>query len=722
MSITAPANFRLSEPEPGIAILTFDTPDKTANILSRPVLDELSDHLDVLEKRQDLTGLIIISGKPGMFIAGADLREFVASLEVPKNQVVEICRLGQTLFARLSQCPFVTVAAIDGICVGGGAELACWCDRRVLSNREHTELGFPEVKLGLFPGWGGTARASRIAGLGNAVEMITSGNSIDADTALAMGFASLITPPEKLLTAAIRLAKLEHQTETYLRDRERCSSPLCVNDTELGFLGITASAYIQGQTHGAYPAPLAALEVILGGASVDLDTACGMEAEGMANLFGSPVNAALLNVFFLTDHNKKDAGIVNMQEIPVDISSVSVVGAGLMGAGIVAANVKRGIPATVTDISAEAVALGVQNVIKEVSYNKSLNGPDAQLAIQRAPLVNGTLSDKEVAAADLVIEAVVENLDVKQQVLARLEPHLRDDAILASNTSTVPITKLAAGLARPEQFCGIHFFNPVRRMKLVEVIRGEKTSEQTIATAVAYTKQIGKSPVVINDGPGFLVNRLLFPYMQEALALLTSGISIKDIERAAKKFGMPMGPIELYDMVGLDTALYAGKTMAAAFPDRVLTSPLLADMVTAGRLGRKSGLGFYSYKNRKQRAKPDPSLADLIGKHQLDQQTLTPEELTSRLFMPMLLEATRVLEAGIVRNPRDIDLGLILGIGFPPFRGGLLFWADTIGITNLLEQIKPLEPLGARFQPTDLLQNIAREGTSFYAIAPKQKK
>ena len=714
MSAAEQANFRLSEPESGIAVLTFDTPGRGANILSRAVLDELSSHLDALEQRKDLSGLIINSGKPGIFIAGADLNEFVASLDAPKAKVVEMSRLGQTLFARLSRCPFVTVAAIDGICVGGGAEFACWCDRRILSSGDRTEFGFPEVKLGLFPGWGGTVRASRIVGLGNAVEMITGGESIDSAAALAMGIASLMVPPEQLLSAAVRLIQLEQRTGAYLRDRDRWNGPISVNDTELGFLGVTASAYIQGQTRGNYPAPLAALEVILGASSVDLDAACQMEAEGMAELFGSPVNAALLNVFFLTDRNKKDAGIANRQAVPAEIGSVSVVGAGMMGAGIVAANVKRGIPAVVTDISAEAVARGVQLVLEEVSYNKSLKGPDVERAVQRAPLINGTLSDDDVAVADLVIEAVVENIDVKKQVFARLEPLLRDDAILASNTSTIPITELAQGLSRPDRFCGIHFFNPVRRMKLVEVIRGEKTSDQTVATAVAYVKHIGKSPVVVNDGPGFLVNRLLFPYMQEALVLLSTGAQIKDIERAAKKFGMPMGPIELYDMVGLDTAMYAGATMAAAFPDRVLTSPILADMVAAGRLGRKSGAGFYSYMNRKQRAEPDPTLADVLGKHQLDRQSFTPDALSARLFMPMLLEATRVLEAGIVRDARDVDLGLILGIGFPPFRGGLMFWADTIGPERLLEQIKPLEPLGGRFQPSNLLQSMAREGSNFY--------
>ena len=708
------SHFTLTEPDPGIAVLTFDTPDKGANILSGAVLEEFSDHLDGLERRDDLEGLIVISGKPNMFIAGADLREFSASLRIPKEEVVEICRRGQTLFARLSRGAFVTIAAIDGICLGGGAELASWCDRRIMTDGPRTELGFPEVKLGLFPGWGGTARASRIVGLGNAVEMVTSGDSIGPAAALAMGYASSVVSPERLLSSAIRLVKLERQAGQYLWDRQRWSGPITINETELGFLGVTASAYIQGVTKGQYPAPLAALEVILGAAEVDLDTACQMEAEGMAGLFGSPVNQALLNVFFLADRNKKDIGVEGNAITPIKVESVGVIGAGIMGAGIAAANVKRQIPVTINDISTEAVAQGVQNVIEEVAYNRMIKGPDVERAVKFAPLVNGTMSDSELTAVDLIIEAVVENIEIKHKLYQRLEPNLHRSTILASNTSTIPITELAKCLDRPEQFCGIHFFNPVRRMKLVEIIRGEKTNDITIATAVKYAKRIGKSPIVVNDGPGFLVNRVLFPYMQEALELIAAGAEIKAVERAAKKFGMPMGPIELYDMVGIDTALYAGTTLAKAFPDRVLSSPILPALVNANRLGRKKGIGFYSYQNRKQKAVPDPTLDVLLKPHLRDQSSFTLEELTLRLFMPMLLESTRVLEERIVRDARDVDLGLIFGIGFPPFKGGLLFWADTVGAGTLLEQLKPFEQLGSRFQPTDMLVEMAKQGDKFY--------
>ena len=704
----------LSSPEADIAVLTFDTPNKSANVLSNSVLDELAKHLDALEKRAGLAGLIFCSAKPGIFIAGADLREFVQSLSAPKEQVVAMCRRGQTLFGRLSAMPFVTVAAINGICVGGGAELASWCDRRLFSNNPKAEFGFPEVKLGLFPGWGGTARAPRIAGLSNAVEMVTGGESISAEAAYKMGWASDVVTDTELLPAAIRLVRAEQASNEYLKDRERWRGPVVITETELGFLGATASAVIRQQTKGQYPAPEAALETLLESAMLDAESACQLEATRMAKLFGSSVNAALLNVFFLTDRNKKDTGVDGKKVQPQAIASVTVIGAGIMGSGIAAANVKRGLTVALTDAARESLLKGGRSVLEEAAFDRTLKGPSAERMLELAPLLNLTSSDPEVAASDLVIEAVIENEKVKRAIYTQLEPLLGPHAILASNTSTIPITKLAAGLKRPERFCGIHFFNPVRRMKLVEVIRGEKTSDETIATAMAYAKGIGKVPIVMNDGPGFLVNRLLFPYMHEAIELLCDGADIKAIERAAKSFGMPMGPIELYDLVGIDTAVYAGQTMFEAFPDRVVVSPLLPAMVEAKRLGKKTGRGFYSYDNKKSRPEPDATLAEVIAPHIRGQREFTPDELTIRLFLPMFLEATRVLEDGIVRDPRDIDLGLIFGLGFPPFKGGLMFWADTLGAAAIVEMLKPFASLGNRMAPTASLLEMAASGAKFY--------
>jgi 3-hydroxyacyl-CoA dehydrogenase/enoyl-CoA hydratase/3-hydroxybutyryl-CoA epimerase/3-hydroxyacyl-CoA dehydrogenase/enoyl-CoA hydratase/3-hydroxybutyryl-CoA epimerase/enoyl-CoA isomerase len=709
---------QLSFPEPDIAVLTFDNPEKGANVLSSAALAEFSAHLDHLEQHPGLAGLIIRSGKPGSFIAGADLREFAASIDAPKSEIVGICNRGRRLFERLSKAPFVTIAAIDGVCLGGGAELAIWCDRRLMTDNPKSQFGFPEVKLGLYPGWGGTARASRIVGLANAVELVTSGETIDGRSAVLMGLATDVARDARLEVAAVSLVRAEQKGKQYTEDRARWSQPIAIDETELTFLGATASAVIQQQTKGHYPAPVAALELMLEAASLDLDAACTKEAEGMAELFGSPVNRALLNVFFLGDRNKKDTGIARTDVQPRPIKSISVIGAGIMGRGIAAANLKRSMPVRITDAAAAALDSGVEQTLEEASFDRQTKRSDPKRAVHYASLLHATTSDDELAASDLVIEAVVEIPDVKRTVYSRLEPKLRPEAILATNTSTIPITELAERLARPERFCGIHFFNPVRRMQLVEVIRGRKTSDETIATAVAYAKNVGKSPIVVNDGPGFLVNRLLLFYMIEALELLLDGADIKTIERTAKAFGMPMGPLTLYDVVGLDTAFFAGRVMYEAFPDRVALSPVVGALIKAGRLGQKSGTGFFSYAKEKERGEFDPRVLEIIKPYLRKPERFSAEQLTARLFLPMLLEATRVLEEKLVRDPRDVDLALIYGIGFPPFKGGLLFWADKIGAGKILEMLKRLESLGPRMEPTALLLEMAKSGRRFYQVGP----
>ncbi len=333
--------------------------------------------------------------------------------------------------------------------------------------------------------------------------------------------------------------------------------------------------------------------------------------------------------------------------------------------------------------------------------------------------MNGTLSDIELCHSDIVVEAIIEQPEPKQHLFGRIEPLMRDDAILCSNTSTIPISLLAAGLEHPERFCGLHFFNPVRQMPLVEVIRGKKTSDSTIATAVAYAKSLGKSPIVMNDGPGFLVNRLLLPYMNEAALLWCEGAEIHEIDRAAKSFGMPMGPITLYDVVGIDVAVHAGRTMVKAFPDRVVPAVVLQKLVERGRIGQKVGKGFFDYAPAKggkpPRGTDSTEVAALIAACRTGpQRKFKTEELTDRLFLPMLLEATRALEDQLVRDVRDVDLALIYGIGFPPFRGGLFFWADQVGPAKIVEKLKQYQPLGKRFEVTPMLKRLAESGSKFY--------
>lgn len=714
---TMDATLSLTIVEGDIGLLTFDMPNKRANVLSQSVLTELSEYLDQLADREDLAGLILISGKPGTFIAGADLREFAAAQDVTHDWTRTMCMQGRKLMQRLSQLPFVTVAAIDGLCLGGGAELALWCDRRVMSSNPKTQFGLPEVKLGLFPGWGGTARAPRIIGLSNAVELISGGEPVSAERARALGLATDVVPPEKLQDAAVRLIRQEQESQGYLADREQWSAPIDISETELFFLGATANAYIQQQTKGQYPAPAAAVEVMLQAAHMEIEAACELEADGMANLFGTPINRALINVFFLSDRNKKDPGVTDASVKPRETKSLGIVGSGIMGSSIAAVTVRRGTPVSITDVNQEVLAKGTTEILEQVAYNRDLHGPDVKRALQYGPLVNATMTLEEVAGCDLVIEAVIEHVNIKKEVYSRIEPLLGPNAILATNTSTIPIARLAQDLKHPERFCGIHFFNPVRKMPLVEVIRGPATSDETVVTATAYAKSIGKSPIVVEDGPGFLVNRVLMPYMNESVELLLDGASLLQVDKLAKRFGMPMGPFQLYDVVGIDTAFFSGAVMVHSFPERVATNPLVMQMVKAGRLGEKSGAGFYAYNGKKNsRGELDPKLDEIVGPLLHERETPSDEEITHRLFLPMLLEATRLLEEKKVRDPRDIDLALIYGIGFPPFKGGLLYWADTIGAAQILEWLKPYAHLGERMEPTQILIDMAKSGKRFYTV------
>ncbi|GIW94915.1 MAG: fatty acid oxidation complex subunit alpha [Pirellulaceae bacterium] len=720
--MSQPAAIRLSYPEPDIALLTFDLPEKSANILSTSVLAELEQHLETVAGQANLAGLVINSAKPEIFIAGADLREFVAAFGVPRETTVAMCRRGQELLRRLSRLPCVTVAAIHGACLGGGAELAVWCDRRIVSDHRRTEIGFPEVQLGLCPGWGGSVRLPRLIGLPAAVEMITSGESRPAQEAVRLGLASGPVPPERLLDEALALVRREQQSGQYRRDRELLEQPVAFSPTEWEFLGATASALIRSRTHDQYPAPMAALELMLETAALSVDEALQREAEVLASLFGTPVNRALVNVFFLTDRNKRDRGVDRPDVVPRSIQRVAILGSGIMGSGIAGANLRRGFSVVMTDKLPEALHKGARTALEEAAYDAAVRAPTAAALLDVAPRLSLVYRFDEFRDCQLIIEAVVENPDVKRQVFSEMEQIVAEDTILASNTSTIPIDRLAAPLKHPERLVGIHFFNPVRRMKLVEVIRGSATDETVVATAVAYAKRLGKFPVVVKDGPGFLVNRLLFPYMNEALELLLEGAAIADIERAAKAFGMPMGPIELYDLVGLDTALYAGRTMWEAFPNRVVLSPLLPAMVKSGRLGQKNGRGFYLYPPSGKAAgkpQPDPEFEKFLAPYRKEVKQYSREQLQQRLFLPMLLEATRVLEEQKVRDVRDVDLGLIFGIGFPAFRGGLLFWADQVGVATLLEWLKAWESLGERMQPTGLLLEMARQGKTFYGPSPK---
>ncbi|HZU35293.1 MAG TPA: 3-hydroxyacyl-CoA dehydrogenase NAD-binding domain-containing protein [Gemmataceae bacterium] len=713
MSSTAAALSLQVGPD-SIAVLTLDQPGSRANTLSQALLVEFEQVIGDLAKRRDVRGLILRSGKPGMFIAGADLRE-LGSSQGDAEQTRSLVRRGLDLVARLEALPYPTVAAIEGACVGGGLELALGFDYRLCSSHPKTEIGLPEVKVGLIPGWGGTQRLSRLIGPALAAELICAGETVKADRAVQLGIVFDAVPSERLLDEAQRLVRWAGESGDWQARRKRKQQPVGLSEEQASFIFAVARGGILAKTKGQLPAPLAALDAIAKGCNLPLEQGLKAETEKFVPLVGSPISRNLIAVFFMQQRLQKDPGVANAAVKPREVKQVGVIGAGIMGAGIAGAHIRRGIPSLMLDSSPQAVEKGLATIAKVMQSRIDIGRMTQADMIASLARLSTTGMLQSMADRDVVIEAVIENEATKTELYRTLEPLLKPTALLASNTSTISISRMAKTLARPENFAGLHFFNPVDRMQLVEVIRGQQTSDETVVTLVALAKAIGKTPIVVQDCPGFLVNRILFPYLNEAFVLLQEGAEPRAVDKAATAFGMPMGPITLSDVVGLDTSLYAGRVINTAFADRAVNTRILDELVTAGRLGQKSGAGFYSYA-KGSRGSDDQALAGFLEKCRTERREIGQEEITDRLFLPMLTEASRVLEDRIVREPADVDMGLILGIGFPPWRGGILRWADTIGLAQVLEKLRRYEHLGKRFEPTEQMRRLAKEGKGFYPL------
>jgi 3-hydroxyacyl-CoA dehydrogenase/enoyl-CoA hydratase/3-hydroxybutyryl-CoA epimerase/3-hydroxyacyl-CoA dehydrogenase/enoyl-CoA hydratase/3-hydroxybutyryl-CoA epimerase/enoyl-CoA isomerase len=706
---------KLETTDGGNGLITFDLPNSRANTLGRAVLAEFEALLTEVERRSDLRGLVLRSGKPGMFIAGADLRELGSSLVEP-DQAKNMTRRGLDVLARFERLPYPTVAAIEGSCMGGGLEVALAFDFRVASTHPKTELGFPEVKVGIIPGWGGTQRLPRVIGPHLAVEMICSGEPVNAKRAREIGLVFDAVPGERLLEESLRLLEWARQSGAWREARRRKQQPVGLNEEQASFLFAVARAGVMAKTKGHLPAPLAALDAIAKGCNLRLEQGLEAESAAFAPLVGSTISRNLIAGFFMTQRLQKDPGVADAKVQPRPVERVGVLGAGLMGAGIAGAHIRRGIPVALLDSVPQAVDKGVAAITQVMQARVDIGRMTPAEVVAALGRLSTTASLSAMADRDVVIEAIIENEAAKVALYRELQPLLTPDAILASNTSTISISRMARSVARPESFAGMHFFNPVDRMQLVEVIRGEATSDRTVVTLVALAKRIGKTPIVVKDCPGFLVNRILFPYMNEALALLEEGAEPRAIDKAATAFGMPMGPITLNDLVGLDTSLYAGRVVNTAFADRAKPTRILDELVKAGRLGQKSGAGFFSYA-KGSRGTDDPAFQAILERCRTRRREVGPEEITDRLFLPMLVEASRVLEEGIVREPGDVDMGLILGIGFPAPKGGILRWADTVGLGKILETLAKYEPLGPRFRPTEQMRRLAAQGKGFYPSA-----
>jgi 3-hydroxyacyl-CoA dehydrogenase/enoyl-CoA hydratase/3-hydroxybutyryl-CoA epimerase/3-hydroxyacyl-CoA dehydrogenase/enoyl-CoA hydratase/3-hydroxybutyryl-CoA epimerase/enoyl-CoA isomerase len=708
-----PNAFRLEE-QNQIALLTIDLPEKKVNTLGSVVLQELGGILRTLTGRSDLHGLLFRSGKPGQFIAGADLNELGALAFASKEQVATALGFGHQLFGAIGGLPFPTVALIDGNCMGGGTEIVLAMDERLVSKEAHTKIALPETKIGLLPAWGGTQRLPRLIGVNASIEIICGGEPISAEKAVAVGLAFDAVPADRLSEEGKRLIAYLHQSGAWKARRQRLQQPLGLTPDQVQFAFGVAEGAIAAKTKGQYPAPLVALRAIRDGCNLTLEEGLKIEQKAGLELVGSPISANLIGVFFMQNRLARDPGVADPSVTPRGIHRVGVLGAGLMGAGISTAHARSGIPTTIVDVDDTRLADGMARAQDVVMGRIKIGRAKPEDMVQMLSHLSTSTSTSVFGDRDIVIEAVTENETVKTEMYGKLGGILRDDAILASNTSTISITRMAESAPHPERFVGMHFFFPVDRMELVEVIRGAKTDDTTVATVVALAKRIRKTPIVVRDCAGFLVNRVLFPYMNEALVLLQEGATMDAIDQAATRFGMPMGPIALQDLVGLDTSAYAGKVLADAYPDRAVATPLLFDLVKAGRLGKKSGAGFRKYTVKGGKPEADPSFDAFLARYRTGERSHTAEELRDRLFLPMLLEATRTLEEGIVREPADVDMGLILGIGFPPFRGGILRWCDSEGAGSIVVRLETYRSLGKRFEVTESLRSLASEAKSFY--------
>jgi len=695
--------------------LKFDLKGESVNKFNRLTLNELRQAVDDIKADASVKGVIVSSGKD-VFIVGADITEFVDNFKMADEELVAGNLDANKIFSDFEDLNVPTVAAINGIALGGGFEMCLSADYRVMSAT--AQVGLPEVKLGIYPGFGGTVRLPRVIGLDNAIEWIASGKENRADAALKAGAVDAVVAPEKLQEAALDLVKRAIAGELdFKAKRQPKLEKLKLNAIEQMMAFETSKGFVAGQAGPNYPAPVEAIKTMQKAANFGRDKAIEVEAQGFVKLAKTSVAQSLVGLFLSDQELKKKAKAYDKQAR--DVKLAAVLGAGIMGGGIAYQSAVKGTPILMKDIREEGIKMGLDEASKLLGKRVEKGRLSPAKMADALNAIRPTMSYGDFGNVDIVVEAVVENPKVKHAVLAEVEGHVREDAIIASNTSTISITYLAQALKRPENFCGMHFFNPVHMMPLVEVIRGEKSSETAIATTVAFAKKMGKSPVVVNDCPGFLVNRVLFPYFGGFARLIAHGVDFVRADKVMEKFGWPMGPAYLMDVVGMDTGHHGRDVMAEGFPDRMKDSTKTAVdvMYEANRLGQKNGKGFYSYEMDK-RGKPkkvvDPQSYELLKPVVAEQRELSDEDIINYMMIALCLETVRCLEDGIVETAAEADMGLIYGIGFPPFRGGALRYIDAIGVAEFVALADKYADLGPLYHPTAKLREMAAKGQSFY--------
>lgn len=699
----------------GIAVVTFDLPNEPVNKLTRAVVDEFAALFDRVERDAAIRAVVLISGKPDLFIAGADIDQFVALRTAEEAEALS--RGGHVLMQRLEMLRAPVVAAIHGACLGGGLEAALACAYRIATDHPKTVLALPEVQLGLIPGAGGTQRLPRMVGLRAALDMILTGRNIRAKRALQMGLVDEMVHPAILREVALdRARRLADGRIRRQRQRPHGATDVVLEDNPLGRRVVfnQARAKVMSQTHGNYPAPLAALDAVRAGYDRGPEHGYATEARLFGEMAMTDVSRQLVFLFFATTALKKDSG-VGVPVQPLAVRKLGILGAGFMGAGIASVAAMQGTVVRLKDAEYARVAKGlkaVSDVLRERLTRKQITRRqfDDQMS-----LVGGTIDYSGFADVDLVVEAVFEDLTLKQRVLREAERAIPSDAIYASNTSTIPIGRIAEASVRPEQVLGMHFFSPVHRMPLLEVIVTPRTAPVATATAVAYGKTLGKHVIVVHDGPGFYTTRTLAAFMNEAGYLLDEGVAIDVLDRALVEFGFPVGPITLMDEVGLDVGGKVGKVLHDAFGERLAPSESLERVAASGRLGRKGGSGFYRYDGPGgKKGGVDESVYPLLptGTNRVEIPVL---ELQQRCVLAMVNEAARCLEEGILRSARDGDVGAVFGIGFPPFRGGPFRYVDAVGASQIVRQLEVFHGRFApRFEPATVLRQKAGAGERFY--------
>ncbi|EHK0944142.1 fatty acid oxidation complex subunit alpha FadJ [Citrobacter farmeri] len=691
-----------------VAVISVDVPGEKMNTLKAEFASEVRVILKQIRENKAIRGVVIVSAKADNFIAGADIN--MISRCKSAQEAETLARQGQQLMAEINALPIPVVAAIHGACLGGGLELALACHARVCTDDAKTVLGLPEVQLGLLPGSGGTQRLPRRVGISIALDMILTGKQLRAKQALKAGLVDEVVPQTILLDAAVEWAKKDRPGHRPLPVRER----ILAGPLGRALLFRMVSKKTEQKTQGNYPATERILQVIETGLAQGSSSGYDAEARAFGELAMTPQSQALRNIFFASTDVKKDPG----SEVPPGpLNSVGVLGGGLMGGGIAYVTAcKGGLPVRIKDINPKGINHALKYSWDQLETKVRRRHIKASERDKQLALISGSVDYRGFSHRDLVIEAVFEDLSLKQQMVAEVEKNCASHTIFASNTSSLPIGDIAAKAARPEQVIGLHFFSPVEKMPLVEVIPHATTSGKTIATTVKLAKKQGKTPIVVRDKAGFYVNRILAPYINEAIRLLTEGERVDQIDSALVKFGFPVGPIQLLDEVGIDTGTKIIPILEAAYGER-FSAPanVVSSILNDDRKGRKNGRGFYLYgaKGRKSKKQVDPAIYALIGAQ--GQSRLSRQQIAERCVMLMLNEAARCFDEQVIRSARDGDIGAVFGIGFPPFLGGPFRYMDALGAGEVVAVLQRLASLyGPRFTPCDTLLQMAERGESFW--------